>query len=145
MPKYDLTTSGGRRAPQWYEDRGEDYYDPVNGGLYPKTGVAVQDSVIAEKYEDLDHSKWLIDPDSPAGWLSPRGKFYGCACQNHVLVARLVIRMRVRDMEQRGWIHVGGLRALLHCHRFPTAEQRNWVAQSDHGYRFDIDENTDYD
>lgn len=134
---YVLLKQKGQPYAYWWEDDGDRWVN-FNGGWWPKSETdTILERAVAENFEDLDHMKadWLR-PDSESGWLSPEGRFYGCSYSYHDLVAWLILKKDVGELERSGWARVlGRTTDGIYCLRFLTAEQRNWC--SAHGYLFD--------
>lgn len=74
---------------------GHNAYDPETDGPI----------VEAESFEDLDWS-CLIDPKSKLGWISPDGRFYGCAYTDHADVADLYFKKSESELEDEGWVKI---------------------------------------
>lgn len=88
------------------------WWELENGYCYNRVGghhmhVPSADDVIAEaeNFEDLDWS-CLIDPNSKLGWVSPDGRFYGCAYTDHADVADLYFKKSERELEDEGWVKI---------------------------------------
>lgn len=107
------------------------------GGKCPKSkSDIIVESVEANSFEDLDHTKTdLLKPKSSAGWLSPDGKFYGCSWAQHDLLAVLVLKTPVGDLEKRGWMRIHS-HYEIDCLRFPTDAQLSWA--SSNGYFVEV-------
>ena len=64
-----------------------------------------EEIVEVSSWEDLDWS-CLLDPDSPVGWISPSGEFYGCDCRAHEEVAYWVLHSTERELEVKGFVKI---------------------------------------
>lgn len=64
-----------------------------------------EEIVEANSWEDLDWS-YLLDPDSPIGWVSPSGEFYGCDYRGHEDVAYYILHSSERELEVKGWVKI---------------------------------------
>ncbi len=110
----------------WWRDCNDVWMNEAGKRLQKSSKIVVVERSRHSEYDDLDHSKTsLLDPHSKMGWLSPQGKFYGCAPRLHDTLARLVIHQKVALMEAAGWFRI---QQKLIGKRFPTAAQRNWAS-----------------
>ena len=74
------------------------------------TGVDLTDCEIAEadSFEDLNWKGTDIYNDKyKSGWLDRKGNFYGCEYHSHNLQAQLVHHSSRRELEKKGWVHIG--------------------------------------
>lgn len=68
--------------------------------------IPTSDEVVeVDSWEDLDWS-CLLDSDSPIGWVSPTGDFYGCDVRAHEDVAYWVLHSSERELELKGWVKI---------------------------------------
>ena len=122
--KYDLLQSP--RGRYWWHDAGPYWMNRETGERVEHSSqIVVIESVDIEDVNQLDHAKTdVLQPLSEMGWLSPGGLFYGCHSHNHDLVARLIIKMPVANLERLGW---GRVQNKIIIHREPTMAQQNWA------------------
>jgi len=69
-------------------------------------------------------------PNSDVGWLSPDGKWIGCAPRMHDHVAYHLLQKEVSELEVQGWCRVYGIHSNPQFIRWEgrlTAEQRNYL------------------
>lgn len=112
----------------WWRDTGTQWVHEDTLHRFPKTrnpAIQVVEEAEASSFAKLDHTKTdLYKPESECGWLSPNGKFFGCASQEHDRLARLVIGVPVPNLEKSGWARV---QRTIMIDRDPTDKQRNWA------------------
>ncbi|MFC6047413.1 hypothetical protein ACFPYM_06145, partial [Methylobacterium hispanicum] len=75
-------------------------------------------------------SRLLLDPWSDQGWLSPEGRFYGCAFFAHDDLAHALLGKHVGELEDAGWIrvHADSFRSSLVYGRGTSARQADTLA-----------------
>ena len=105
----------------WWEIAGDRLVNIVGGGhrYIPSPDDRI---VEAESFDNLDYS-YLIKPDSPYGWISPEGRYYGCEYRDHGIVARRILKSNEYDLEQKGWVKVFR----------DYTQDRGWYCLTNHG------------
>ena len=134
-------------APSWVED-GDTCWVNLAGGYCPKGDKdQVLDRVLVDDYHTLDWTRTgLLDPKSDSGWLDPNGTFYGCASQDHIQFADLILHSSQEELMKKGWCHVWGKRSdpYWSVGMRLTAEQRNWLRLNEYPRVEEEDEDTDF-
>lgn len=126
-------------APYWMIDRGR-YWENVSGGRSPKsdTDKVFERSEIEDfDFPALDWTKTGYNkPKGECGWLSPAGVFYGCDYHEHDMLAYLVIKKPVSELEEEGWVRVdrldGHYPITFRCRTDPTEAQAKWLSARGH-------------
>lgn len=78
------------------------------GGYNTGNDISNCEIVEAESFEDLDwNGTDILNDKYTTGWLDRHGKFYGCEYHSHSLQAELVHHSSRRELEKKGWIHIG--------------------------------------
>jgi hypothetical protein len=95
-----------------------------------------EEDFLASYRKEVYHG--LLKPESPYGWLSPDGTFYGCGYTKHSELAELYFDKSELEMEKTGWVKVssnydGG--SAFYCQLRTTLAQRDWLES--HGVIFD--------
>ncbi|MBI5561367.1 MAG: hypothetical protein HY894_00735 [Deltaproteobacteria bacterium] len=84
---------------------------------------------------DLTRLDWTKTPFHnnvlTSGWLSRGGDFYGCPEMFHDIVAYIVIGMKVKELEEAGWVRVYNSERYV-CEMRLSAEQKNWLSGNGH-------------
>ena len=89
--------------------------------------------VEAKTWDELDYTDTIFNSDFyHTGWVSPKGKFYGCETRHHHEQARYVHKTTDRELEKRGWIKITknqdlkkGLTVMIYDIA-PTIDQIKW-------------------
>lgn len=69
----------------------------------------VLQKVFVEWFDKLDWSMTsLCQPNSDAGWLDREGRFHGCDPMAHDTYAHYMLKKRVEELENTGWVRVYG-------------------------------------
>lgn len=123
MQTYFLVQAGDR-MPRWcqlgHDGHGETCWIDFKGRRIPKDGVRLLAHVDGEsvnatitdvpaavaKLERDMAFRHLLDPWSDQGWISPEGRFYGCAFFAHDDLATSMLRKTVGELEWAGWVRV---------------------------------------
>ncbi len=139
-----LGTSYWPSAAYWVRDIGsESYWVNMVGGMIPKSkSDVILDTKVVEHMTELDWSVTghLVN-DTACGWLSPEAKWYGCAFEDHDLIAELVLDKSVKSLERLGWVRVEGKPRNCpggyswSCEGRLTPEQGNWLSYEGHTVR----------
>jgi hypothetical protein len=111
MARWSLLTTNDKGALVWtdFKYRAIPYavgkvIGHVSGrGFIDAMGKVPEDIV---KIEQAYAWRYLIDPWSNQGWLSPEGKLYGCAYYGHDDLAYALLRKTPGGMEWSGWVRV---------------------------------------
>lgn len=122
MPQFFLVDDG-RSMPRWCELGVEDagsYWIDFKARRRPyeeARPVAVVEcadhrSLLAAMPEEVAKlerdaaARFLLDPWSGQGWISPTGRFYGCRFYAHDDLAYAFLRKSVGELEGKGWVRV---------------------------------------
>lgn len=102
--EYQEQGDGTYRPNGWWQIEGDKLVNRV-GGYHDYTPA--EDDVISEvdSFDDLDYS-YMLDVDSPYGWIDLDGTWYGCAYSEHSEVAKRVLHSNDLQLESEGWIKV---------------------------------------
>lgn len=77
------------------------------GREYKGVNLENENIVTASSWQELDwNGTAILNEDFDTGWLSPSGKFYGCAYTLHSSQAMLVHGKREEDVEREGYIKI---------------------------------------
>ena len=117
--------------PSWYIRDGDKWRNSSGGYCFRSDKDKIIKRVEAADWDDLN---WMLTgilvKDSNSGWLSRRGKFYGCHSTDHDLVAYRILKSDVENLEKTGWVRVFG--GCWKCAKRLSAEQRNWLQLHSH-------------
>lgn len=122
MPTFFLVNDGNS-MPRWCElaTNGDDTFWVDTVGrcltreawtpLFHIEGTTLDDAISRvppemAKIERDFAMRFLLDPWSDQGWISPDGRFYGCAFFTHDDIAYALIRKSPAAMEYAGWVRV---------------------------------------
>lgn len=53
-------------------------------------------------------ARLLLRPDSDSGWVSPDGRFWGCASVAHEWLLHSLVRKSVHEASREGWVRMAG-------------------------------------
>lgn len=87
----------------WWEIRGSKLYNRC-GGWHDY--VPSPDDEIRESTWDEIMRETVRDDAQITGWIAPDGTFYGCAPEDHSLLARYVLGASERELEKRGYAKI---------------------------------------
>jgi len=121
--------------PSWVEELNARFWVNYNGGHNPRSS---SDKILktqeANDYTELDWSMCGLTSDlEEGGWLSPEGTFYGCHYSNHDLVASLILKCKVENLEKFGWIRIHSKKELT-TFRPITDAQKNFLNKKGYTY-----------
>ena len=120
----EYTYSRGVRVSNGWWELIDGYCVNRFGGRHKYIASADDKIVEADSYDDLDYS-YLLDSNSPIGWIAPDGRFYGCHSTDHALVARHILKSSEEELESKGWIKVFSIPPDgYYCRMFETENQK---------------------
>lgn len=119
----------------WFED-GDNKWIGFTGGWTPKSPKdKILETAEVEDIHELDWKKTSIyRPNSSCGWLSRDGTFYGCDYQAHDLIADLILKKPVGDLEKEGWVRIWS-ESDFACQIRLSADQRNYLSLKGHAIK----------
>ena len=95
------------------DDRYGWIYRNFNGGWCTKESIEIVESGIftgtKEQFIEMHRKEvyaFLIEKDSPYGWLSPYCEWYPCGYTHHQDVANDYLGYEEEELEKRGWVKV---------------------------------------
>lgn len=111
-------------------------YQNFYGGMLPcyladvvDTCICTDEQVFIDTHRKELYS-YLLDKDSPYGWLSPQAEFYGVDYTKHKEVAELYFGKQEIELEKEGWIKVFSefeTREPAYASIHPNYEQLDWL------------------
>ncbi len=111
LVKCALLNRKGCKLTYWVFDGGHYWETPEGNHFYKSDDDTILETILVENVaKELDWSKATIfDPDSPAGWLDPDGRFYGCEdTYQHGALCYWYFDTWEGDLEKRGWVRLKG-------------------------------------
>lgn len=119
------------RPYYWSLDNGDNWIGVARGIWRQKhSDDVVVESAQAAHLTCLDWSKTpFYDNSLLSGWLSRDGGFYGCPEKYHDLAAYIIIGLKVKDLENTGWVRVHDSTRYV-CEKRLSAEQKNWLSMN---------------
>jgi len=111
MPRWCELSSTRDGSLSWVDLKGRHIpYEKgrVIGHAYGQTISEALETLPDEivKIEQDAAYRFLLDPWSDQGWISPEGKFYGCKFFNHDDIAYALIRKSPGSLEYENWVRV---------------------------------------
>lgn len=100
--------NGETKDNGWWELDG-DYLYNVCGGRHVFCSDELAEIIEAESWPDFYEkhaSKIFLKPNSPYGWLSPSGEFFGCSHTGHQDLATYFFKSSERELEDNGYIKI---------------------------------------
>lgn len=111
MPRWSTLESTDQRGLVWMDFKGRTV--PHESGrvlAHIATDTILQIMINAPadviKMEQELAYRHLLDPWSDQGWISPDGRFYGCAFYSHDDIAYALLRRTPASLEFEGWVRV---------------------------------------
>lgn len=105
--EYSRYNDGTKICNGWWKiSADEKYVENRCGGFHDY--IKYDDDIVVEanNWDDLDYS-YLINPDSPYGWLAPDGTFIGCNYADHsAIITRVLKFYSENEAENNGYIKI---------------------------------------
>lgn len=111
MPRWSILKTDKDGALVWMDFKGRrtpyaegKVIGHVSGDGFERAMRTIPEHLV--KVEQDYAYRFLLDPYSNQGWLSPDGKFYGCKYYEHDDLAYALIRVPTMGLEYNGWVRV---------------------------------------
>lgn len=111
-------------------------YQNFSGGMLPcclaevvATCICKDEQMFIDTHRKELYS-YLLDKNSPYGWLSPQAEFYGVDYTKHQEVAELYFGKQEMELEKEGWVKVFrefDTREPAYASIHPNYEQLDWL------------------
>jgi hypothetical protein len=108
--EYNCFKDGTKADAGWWEIIGTKCVNECGGrhDFFDKGSEIVE----AEDFEDLYKKlgkkgfEYLIDKESPYGWLSPEGDWFPCKYYDHSQLAERYLGYSEEELERKGWVKI---------------------------------------
>lgn len=105
--EYSRYIDGTKICNGWWKiSADEKYVENRYGGFHDY--IKYDDDIVVEanNWDDLDYS-YLINPDSPYGWLAPDCTFIGCNYADHsAIITRVLKFYSEKEAEDKGYVKI---------------------------------------
>ena len=143
-----LRADGNHDRPYWVYTGFHEYYGDVwnnfSGGWCLKENTEILETIPFEgtKEEFIEQHRtefysYLIDRNSPYGWLSPSCEWFPCKYTNHKELAENYLGYEEQELEEKGWIKVFSdydSNKPAYAGQRPNNQQLEWLSKRDIHY-----------
>lgn len=133
-----LTMTNGKTTDNgWWELNGDCLVNAY-GSCHAYVTDNLAEIIEAESWRDFYEkhaSKIFLKPNSPYGWLSPSGEFFGCSHTGHQNLATYFFKSSERELENNGYIKIstepfGCNLQTYYSRNFISENQKIWLEKN---------------